>query len=73
MNLTEIISKIIKPSNLKGKVKVSTDTMEQFLGISKPNPITLTQSDIDDKSEKGDYFEEWYKQELEAMYKKYNS
>lgn len=55
------------------KFKPSIFKMESFLGINKTTSITPSPSDLKDKIEKGDCFADWYKEELEDIYEKYNN
>lgn len=47
------------------------EEIEGFLGLNNRTPIIPSVSDLEDKIEKGDCFEEWYEEELTEIYNKY--
>ncbi|MHB1651876.1 MAG: hypothetical protein ACYCVD_05270 [Desulfitobacteriaceae bacterium] len=48
--------------------KLTVDQMEQGLGLDKIQPITLTPSEENIMIEEEDYFQDFYEEELRAIY-----
>ena len=48
--------------------KLTVDQMEQELGLDKIQPITLTPSEENIMIEEEDYFQDFYEEELRAIY-----
>lgn len=51
--------------------KPSVKQIEKALELHKVKPINLTSSDEIAKDEEGDYFKEWYEEELRNIYNKH--
>lgn len=47
---------------------ISIKDIEGVLGFNKCKPISLTPSDEKVKNEEGDYFRDWYEEELRRIY-----
>lgn len=47
---------------------IPTKDIESLLEFDKIQPIRITASDEQDTIEKGDYFGDWYEQELRSLY-----
>ncbi|EGW37897.1 hypothetical protein [Desulfosporosinus sp. OT] len=48
--------------------KLTVDQMEQELGLDKIQPVTLTPSEENVMIEEEDYFQDFYEEELRAIY-----
>jgi hypothetical protein len=48
--------------------RVKINEIEKELGFDKIESIVLTNSDSKTKNEEGDYFKDWYEEEIRKLY-----
>ncbi|WP_018250372.1 hypothetical protein [Orenia marismortui] len=64
------IDQIKRFKRIKSSKKKTIEEIEKELGFDKIEPVQLTPSDAKAMEEDGDYFDEWYEEELREFYEK---